>query len=134
TFSGATNVISVGPSATNQDFIASYTTYDAPAIATQPAGQSVNPGSTVTFSVVATGTAPLRYQWRLNGGSISGALSSSYTKTNVQSADAGNYSVVVSNLFGTAASADAVLAINTPPAITAPPQNQTVVCGSNVTF
>ena len=71
-----------------------------PAITTQPASQSVTAGSGVTFSVTATGTAPLSYQWRKGGSNISGATSATYSMTNVQAADAGTYSVVVSNSAG----------------------------------
>src|SRR5207245_7381997 len=51
----------------------------APSITTQPASQTVTTGQTATFSVTATGTAPLSYQWRKNGTTISGATSLSYT-------------------------------------------------------
>jgi beta-mannanase/fibronectin type 3 domain-containing protein len=83
-----------------------------PSITTQPRSQTVNVGANVTFSVGATGTAPLSYQWRFNGGSISGATSSSYTKNNVQTSDAGNYSVVVTNAYGSVTSSNAVLTVN----------------------
>jgi hypothetical protein len=71
-----------------------------PAITTQPASQSVSAGVTVTFSVVATGTPVLDYQWTFDGSPISGATSSSLVLTNVQSANVGNYSVTVSNDAG----------------------------------
>src|SRR5262249_30149016 len=106
----------------------------APTITAQPANQTVNPGSSATFSVTATGTAPLRYQWRFNGGNIAGATTSSYTKTNVQPSDAGNYSVVITHTVGTATSANGVLAVNTPPGITGQPQNQSVIAGNSATF
>src|SRR5262249_59946236 len=50
-----------------------------PAITTQPVSQTVTAGATATFSVVASGTAPLSYQWQKNGSNISGATSASYT-------------------------------------------------------
>src|SRR5205814_1975694 len=50
-----------------------------PAIATQPVSQTVGIGQTATFTVVATGNAPLSYQWKKNNVSISGATSASYT-------------------------------------------------------
>jgi uncharacterized repeat protein (TIGR03806 family) len=84
----------------------------APNITTQPQSQAVTAGSNVTFSVTATGTAPLQYQWRFNAANISGATASSYTRSNVQSGDAGNYSVVVSNSAGSVASSNAVLTVN----------------------
>jgi len=105
-----------------------------PTITTQPASQAVNAGGNVTFSVSATGTTPMSYQWRFNGSNISGATGSSYTKNNVQSGDAGNYSVVVSNVAGSATSANASLTVNVPPTITAQPESQTKNTGNNVTF
>src|SRR5205809_1062152 len=51
----------------------------APSITTQPASQTVTVGQTATFTVVATGTAPLSYAWRKNGTPISGATAASYT-------------------------------------------------------
>ena len=94
----------------------------------------MNQGANVTFNVVATGTAPLSYQWQFNGANISGATSASYTKNNVQASDAGNYSVVVTNVAGTVTSSNAVLTVNVPPSITTQPQGQTVNVGANVTF
>src|ERR1035441_6846270 len=51
----------------------------APVITTQPASQTVNAGQTATFAVVASGTAPLSYQWLKNGTVVPGATSASYT-------------------------------------------------------
>ncbi len=89
----------------------------APIITTQPQGLSVSPGASASFTVVATGSAPLSYQWRKNtinlsnGGNISGAASSTLIITNVQPSDAGNYSVRVSNTNGSSTSVDAPLAL-----------------------
>lgn len=91
--------------------VATLTVIVPPAIATQPQNQDVTPGANATFTVTATGSAPLNYQWRFNGGNISGATASSYAKTNVQSGDAGSYSVVVTNSGGAATSVNAVLGI-----------------------
>jgi hypothetical protein len=85
-----------------------------PLITAQPQSVSTNTGADVGFSVTAGGTAPLSYQWRFNGDAIAGATLSSLTRTNVQLADAGAYSVIVSNLAGTATSDDAALTL--PPA------------------
>src|SRR6185295_9799835 len=62
--------------------------------------------------VTASGSAPLTYQWSFNQTAISGATASSYTRSNVQSADVGYYSVVVANGFGSVTSSSASLAIN----------------------
>jgi hypothetical protein len=67
----------------------------------------------VTFTVTATGTAPLSYQWSQNGAAISGATSSSYTISNAQAASAGTYTVTVSNgTLPNATSNGAVLTVN----------------------
>jgi uncharacterized repeat protein (TIGR02543 family) len=129
-----TNTVSLGPDQSGKDFLATVTTVSPPTITSQPASQTVNPGASAIFSVVASGATPLSYQWRFNGVNISGATSSSYTKSNVQATNAGNYSVVVNNAYGSATSANAVLTVNTPPVITAQPQSQTVIAGSSATF
>jgi hypothetical protein len=91
----------------------SSSTSTAPSITTQPASQSVAAGASVTFSVVATGTSMLSYQWRKDGSSVSGATSSSYTISSVASSDAGSYDVVVTNSVGTATSSAATLTVTT---------------------
>jgi uncharacterized delta-60 repeat protein len=83
-----------------------------PWIAAQPAGQSVNAGQSVTFSVSAIGTVPLNYQWFLGGSPIPAGTSSTLGITNVQAADAGAYTVAVSNQFGAVTSSPALLAVN----------------------
>ena len=87
-------------------------TNTAPAITTPPVTQTVTAGADVGFTVVATGTAPLSYQWQLGGNDIAGATSDTYFLSNVQAADAGAYSVVVANDAGSASSADATLTVN----------------------
>jgi hypothetical protein len=105
-----------------------------PAITSSPQSQTVTAGANVTFMVTATGTAPLSYQWRLAGTNLPGALASSLTRTNVQLADAGSYSVTVSNSAGSVASANATLTVNAPPVIHTQPQGQTVNQGDDVMF
>src|SRR5207248_8792873 len=83
-----------------------------PPITTQPANQVVAAGASATFSVTASGTAPLNYQWTLNGVNVSGATASSYTISSVQSANVGNYAVLISNAAGSVTSAEASLTIN----------------------
>lgn len=69
-----------------------------PSIAIQPANQTVTPGQTATFSVLAAGSPPLSYQWQMNGANIAGATSSSYTTAATTSANNGvTFDVVVSN-------------------------------------
>ena len=73
----------------------------APVITTQPTAATVYRGQTAAFTVVATGTGTLRYQWRKNGTAISGATSSSYTTPATVLADnSAAFSVVVSDPYG----------------------------------
>ncbi|MGO8837239.1 MAG: choice-of-anchor tandem repeat GloVer-containing protein [Limisphaerales bacterium] len=89
----------------------------APAIATQPASLICLQGALVTFTVDADGVLPLRYQWQknstnlVNGGNVSGATSSTLTLNNVSMSDAGIYSVVITNLYGSVTSSNAILTV-----------------------
>jgi plastocyanin len=83
----------------------------APAILTQPQSTNVLTGQAASFSVLAGGTAPLSYQWALNGTNIAGATDSSFSLSNVTATNAGTYFVVVSNSLGTATSTNAVLTV-----------------------
>ena len=105
-----------------------------PAITTQPVGTSVTAGASVSFTVVATGTPAPTYQWQKNNVNISGATSATYTIASTTLADAGAYTVVVTNPAGTVTSAAAALTVNAPPVITAQPANQSVVVGQTATF
>jgi hypothetical protein len=70
-------------------------------ITTQPASQSKCAGDNASFSVTASGgLAPLTYQWRLDGNPISGATASTYSISSVSSANAGNYTVVITDACG----------------------------------
>jgi autotransporter-associated beta strand protein len=82
-----------------------------PSISTQPQSQTVKLGSNVTFSVVATGTPTPGYQWQFNGSPISGATSSIYIRSSAQFTDAGNYSVLVTNIAGSPVSSNAALTV-----------------------
>jgi len=88
-----------------------------PSIQIQPQSQTTTIGSNVTFSVVAAGTPPLGYQWRFQGTNVAGPTTSAYSITNVQLANAGNYSVRVSNAFGFAVSSNVVLTVNPGPTL-----------------
>ena len=85
-------------------------------ITVQPFGSTnTTPGSSVTFSVVATGTDNLLYHWRRNGNPISGAINSTLTIPNAQLADGGSYSVAVENTLGGVSSVEVVLNFNLVP-------------------
>src|SRR5882762_5199275 len=85
----------------------------APTITTQPASLAVTSGQTATFTVVATGTAPLSYQWQKNGASIAGAITASYTTPATTTADSGaTFRVMVSDSVGSVPSNAAPLTVN----------------------
>lgn len=109
-----------------------------PAILIQPTNQTANAGAQVTFSVAANGSIPMSFQWRKNGANLSGKTDATLTLNNVSSADAGDYSVVVSNSSGTQTSANATLTVNgevsQPPSILSQPISQTVPVGAKVNF
>jgi beta-glucanase (GH16 family) len=87
-----------------------------PTITTQPTNQSAQVGQTATFSVAATGTPTLTYQWSKNGTAISGATSATYTTPAVTSSDNGaTFSVVVTNPYGNATSTTATLTVTSAP-------------------
>ncbi|MFM2083136.1 MAG: hypothetical protein RL380_1827, partial [Verrucomicrobiota bacterium] len=79
-------------------------------------------------------STPRTFQWRRNGVNIAGGTNQTLTLSNVQLAQAGNYSLVVSNSAGSATSTDAVLTVGTAPSITTQPTNRTVAKGATTTF
>ena len=109
----------------------------APAINTQPQDQSIFVGQNATFTVVASGSTPLSYQWYYNNDTlITNATSSSLTITNAQVTDTGGYSVIVTNAYGSASSGSANLSVTVPtaPSIVTQPQDLTVLPGQNAVF
>jgi hypothetical protein len=94
----------------------------APQIAAQPQSQAVPAGAVAALAVIATGSAPLSYQWMKNGtnladgGGISGSATGALAISNLSAAGLGTYSVIVSNSYGTALSSNAVLTLLPPSA------------------
>jgi hypothetical protein len=84
----------------------------APFLTAQPQSQTVAEGSTASLNVAAGGSAPLRYQWRFNGTNLPGATNAALTFVSVQLADSGNYSVVITNIAGSATSLVAALTVS----------------------
>jgi uncharacterized repeat protein (TIGR03803 family) len=84
---------------------------DPPVITAQPTNLLVLLGTNAAFGVSLTGTAPLRYQWRLNGTNILNATSAIYAIPSVRTNNAGNYAVVISNAAGSATSSNAALTV-----------------------
>ncbi len=79
---------------------------------TQPTNRTVSVTSNATFSVTGAGNAPLGYQWRLNGANLNNATNASLTLSNVQTNQAGNYSVVITNGYGGETSSVVALTVN----------------------
>ena len=91
-----------------------YNAVSGPVITQQPQNQTVSQGNTATFSVTASGTAPLNYQWRKNSINIIGATSSSFNIISAFPSDAGTYSVVVTNASNSVFSNNATLNVTVP--------------------
>jgi len=111
-------------------------TTSGPSIPTSPVARSITAGSSTTFAVSATGTAPLSYQWKKNGVNIPGATAASYALTNAQLTDNGaQFTCVVSNAFGSATSTAAMLTVTAvAPSITTQPVNRSVSAGNSTSF
>jgi len=106
-----------------------------PFIMQQPLSRTVGAGGDVTFSVAASGTPPLRYQWLMNGTNLVGKTSASLVFTNVQPDASGVYSVLVSNAYGGVLSSNAVLTVtNTAPYILTQPVSQSAILGGVAMF
>ncbi|MDB6059238.1 MAG: cell wall/surface repeat protein [Verrucomicrobiales bacterium] len=111
----------------------------APEITQQPASLTAQTNSLVGFSVSVTGSAPLSFQWSFNSSTISGATNSNLNIANVQLTNAGSYSVLITNAFGSAQSSNATLTVTTgdggtAPVITQNPVSQTAQTNSTVGF
>ena len=112
----------------------------APSIAQDPAPQTVALGGTATFTVAATGTAPLSYQWQKNqanlsnGGHYSGVATATLTVSSADINDVASYRCVVTNVYGSATSTEADLTLAGKPTITQHPQPQNVCAGDTAVF
>jgi hypothetical protein len=116
-----------------------YTGSAAPSIGTQPENVTVSVGQPATFSVSASGSGTLGYQWQRDGVDIAGATKSSYTLPSAAPADSGaKFRVVVTNAAGSATSDAATLTVTSNRApvatITSPASGATYVGGQTITF
>jgi hypothetical protein len=85
-------------------------------ITSPPQSQTINAGANVTFTVTVAGVPPFSYQWYFNNSPISGATNATLTLNSVGAGNAGSYSVVVWNAYGSIASATASLKLLADPA------------------
>lgn len=107
-----------------------------PSILAQPQDQTLATGSNAVFSVAATGSPFLEYQWSFDGTNIDSATNAFLELLNVQPDEAGDYSVQITNDFGSVTSSNAILTVEPaiPPVIVAEPQNQIVAPGGLAFF
>jgi len=111
-----------------------------PCIISQPSSQTNFSGATVMFTVNVTFPPTVNFQWEMDGtnifdgGPLSGTATNTLTITGISENDAGNYSVIVTNTYGSVTSYLATLTVVRPPTITAQPTNQTVVLGNSASF
>ncbi len=107
----------------------------APVITTQPQSQTVDCGRSVTFSVDVVGSQFFFYQWRLNGQNTFGSFSNTFSLYSVDPADAGDYTVVITNAVGAVTSAVARLDVRMiAPVIQAQPQSQNLYVGDSASL
>ncbi len=116
--------------------IATLTVGTIPSITTQPVSPiTVAAGQSASFTVAASGTAPLTYQWSRYGVAVAGATSATLTLANAQSTDAGAYTCAVTNAFGYTVSNVGSLSVTAAaPTIATQPQSATVLVGQSATF
>ena len=132
TVTNSTNIIAVTPPAslgmvdvglTNADgqsvIFTNGFTYATPFVADmstlqitgQPTNQAAAVGGNASFTVTATGAAPLVYQWAFNNANLTDATNVTFSLTNIQPLHAGPYQVIVTNLYGAATSSPATLSV-----------------------
>jgi uncharacterized repeat protein (TIGR01451 family) len=105
-----------------------------PTILVQPTNEVVAVGAAATFSVAASGSAPLTYQWLFNSKNLSNATNNALVIPNAQISDGGRYSVRIANTFGTVGSDNVLLSVGQAPVIVVPPTNQFVSLGGVAAF
>ncbi len=102
-----------------------------------PSSQTVNAGTTIVFTVAATGSPTPTLQWQKNGSVLPGQTNATLTLNNAQPVDSGSYACVATNSAGSVTSATAALTVNAitaPPVFTTPPVSKTVASGSTAVF
>jgi outer membrane protein assembly factor BamB len=105
-----------------------------PKILNQPGNQVIRLGGAATLTAIAVGRPPLTLQWMFNGVQISGATNIALILTNLQATQLGDYTLAITNSFGSATSAPATLSLDLAPTITLQPLNQIVPLGGSAHF
>ena len=132
---GSYRVFVTNASGTATSAVATLTILGLPIITTQPVSRTVPAATNVSFSVTASGLATLSYQWRFNQSELSGKTNTSLSLTNVQSPHAGDYDVVLTNIYGALTSSVATLIVlPAAPTFTTQAVSRVVSVGQNVSF
>jgi sugar lactone lactonase YvrE len=105
-----------------------------PQITNQPQSQFIIVGQNASFSIGAFGTSPLAYQWQFNGTNLSGQTGTAIAITKPATNLSGNYTVVITNAYGSVTSAVAALIVGSSPIVTYGPNGQTVASGASAAF
>ena len=105
-----------------------------PAIVSQPGDQVLATGRGAALTVVATGVAPVRYQWRMNGWNLPGATNATLTFSSTDATNSGVYSVLVYNGGGSALATNFTLTTRVGLRILTPPQDVFLTVGKSITF
>jgi autotransporter-associated beta strand protein len=128
---GGYDVIVANAAGSVTSTVATVTVRHAPIIAAHPQNTAACPGGTATFNVSASGVPAVAYQWRFGGTDLLNQTNATLVITNVQTANAGNYDVVVTNELGSATSNPAALTVNSPTTAT-PLAGVTNACPASV--
>ncbi len=128
---GLTNVIALSAG----DYHSMVLGFRRPIFLTQPVGRTLFSGLPCTFSATALASAPVTYQWRLNGTNLPFATNADLTLASAQMSDAGEYTLAASNFVGLVISEPASLVIiENPPLIPQQPSSQQFTLGASVSF
>ncbi|HTJ00948.1 MAG TPA: immunoglobulin-like domain-containing protein [Dongiaceae bacterium] len=120
--------------------VATLTVVYPPSFTAQPTNLTVLVGDPAAFSATVAGAGPLNYRWQLNGtnlvdgGNRSGSSGTTLSLASTTLSDAGDYTLVVTNVFGAVTSSPATLTIHQPAVITIPPAPAAIECGNNASF
>jgi alpha-tubulin suppressor-like RCC1 family protein len=137
---GAYRVVASNAFGSAVSSVATLTVWTPPSLTLQPQSQIVISGTNVSFTAAATGSQPLSYNWLLNGnyladgGRVSGVTTTNLNLANIQSADAGNYTLFVLNPWGAAISSIGALTVLVPATITKQPVSQSTPAGLPAIF
>lgn len=125
---GTYHVVATAAADISKTASATVTVLAPPSITTQPTNAAIATGVPVSFTVVATGSAPLTYQWSRSGQTVAGATAATLTLASAQLTDSGaTFQCAVTNPVGLATSQSALLSVSSPVAITSFQASQAVV-------